>query len=174
MTMLRVHFLSAIVAICLAAAVSAQMPAYTKAGPIPPALTTAKTLFISNASSENYAALNLSGDPDRTYTEFYAALKATGDFTLVSDPAQSDLVLELRLASFGTFDSTGQYGTFNSVPEFRLVIYDTKSHYILWTITNSIDMAARKNVSDKHFDSALTDLLNQFLQITGKAPAAAH
>ena len=170
----RAFFLCSIAAMCFATAAMAQMPAYTQASPVPPALTTAKTVFVSNAGAQNYGRLRFSGDPDRAYTEFYAALKATGDYTLVADPAQADLVLELRLVSFGTFDSDGQYGTFNSDPEFRLVVYDTKSHYILWTITRPVGLTARTKAADKNFDSVLSDVLNQFLQITGKAPTAAH
>ncbi len=174
MRLTRAFFLSAIIAACHATTTFAQMPAYTTPGPIPPALTTAKTVFVSNAGAENYGRLRFSGDPDRAYTEFYAALKATGDYTLVADPAQADLVLELRLVSFGTFDSDVQYGTFNSDPELRLVVYDTKSHYLLWTITRPVGLSARTKAADKNFDSVLSDVLNQFLQITGKSPAPAH
>ena len=40
-----------------------------------------------------------SGDPNRPYSEFYAALKAAGQFALVDDPGQANLVLELRLVA---------------------------------------------------------------------------
>ena len=90
--------LSAIAAISLAATAVAQMPAYDQAGPIPPAITAAKTIFVSNAGADSGLFPEpFSGDPDRPYTEFYSALKATGDYTPVGNPAQADLVLELRL-----------------------------------------------------------------------------
>lgn len=169
---MRVHFLSVIAAMCFAVSASAQMPAYTKAGPIPPALTSAKSVFVSNAGStaaafggDGYPKL-YAGDANRAYTEFYAALKATGAFTLVPDPVQADLVLELNVVVYG--------GTENSGSEVRLVIYDRKSHYILWTATSPIGFGARKGAADKKFDTALSDVLNQFLEVTGKAPTAAH
>ncbi len=162
--------LSAIAALCFAAATCAQMPAYTKAGPMPTALATAKTVFVSNAGSDSglFSPGGYAGDPDRAYTEFYAALKATGDFPLVADPAQADLVLELRLTEPVKIDF--------DLPEpmFRLVVYDAKSHYVLWTITRSIGLGARPSTKEKNFDTALAGVLNQFLQITGKSPAPAH
>jgi hypothetical protein len=165
------------VVVSLAASALAQMPTYTKAGPLPPALATATSVFVSNAGSDSdlfpepflddpdrpYPYL-YSGDPDRAYTEFFAALKATGDFTLVADPARADLVLELRLTAPRP----------DSLPTFRLDIYDGKTHYVLWTITHAIRFAYLQKTHDKNFDAALTGVLNQFLQISGKTPAPAH
>ena len=90
--------LSLAAVVSFATAAFAQMPAYDQAGPVPPAIAAAKTIFISNAGADSGLFPEpFSGDPDRAYTEFYAALKATGAFTLVADPAHADLVLELRL-----------------------------------------------------------------------------
>lgn len=165
--------MSAIAALCFVAAAFAQMPAYTQAGPIPPALAAAKTVFVSNAGSDSgLFPAQLAGDPDRAYTEFYAALKATGDFTLVADPAQANLVLELRL--LWPSNPNKQADVVLPPPMFRLVVYDGKTHYILWTVTQSVDIVHLKKTRDKNFDVALANVLNQFLQITGKAPAPAH
>lgn len=168
--------LGVIAALSFAATVFAQMPAYDQPGPIPPAIAAAKTIFVSNAGAD--AGLfpePFTGDPDRAYTEFYAALKTTGDFTLVADPAQADLILELRLfAPYGPTNSNKQNGTADPRPMFRLVIYDGKTHYILWTVTSSIELAFLQKTHDKNFDMALSSLLNQFLQRAGKPPAAAH
>src|ERR1700683_1202625 len=145
----------------------AQMPAYDQAGPVPPAITAAKTVFVSNAGSDSGLFPEpFSGDPDRPYTEFYSALKATGDFTLVGDPAQADLVLELRLvAPYGPSEANKQKGASDPLPMFRVVIYDGKSHYILWTVTSSIELAYLQKTHDKNFDTALTEVLDQFLKI---------
>ena len=175
------HFrfvLSAIATMCFATVAFAQMPAYKQAGPVPPALTAAKTVFVSNAGSDSdlfplpFERVHLySGDPDRAYTEFFQALQKAGNFTLVADPAQADLVLELHLiAPYQPISSDIHAPT----PMFRLVVYDRKTHYILWAITNSIETCARQSTCDKNFDTALDGVLNQFLQITGKAPAPAH
>jgi len=54
------------------------------------------------------------------------------------------------------------------------VIYDGKTHYILWTVTDSIEIAYLQKTHDKNFDAALTEVLDQFLKIAGKPPAGAH
>ena len=179
--------------ISVAAASSAQMPApmpaYDQAGPVPPAITRAKTIFISNAGSDaglfpepyggNLLPEPFTGDEARAYTEFYAAIKATGDYTLASDPSQADLVLELRLtAPTGPTNPSRQNGAADPLPQFKLVIYDRKTHYVLWTITESIDVALFQKNHDKNFDRALSAVLAQFLALAGKpplpVPAATH
>ena len=168
--------LGVIAAITLTATAFAQMPAYDQAGPVPQELVVAKTIFVSNAGSDSGLFPEpFIGDPGRPYTEFYSALKATGSYTLVGDPAQADLVLELRLfAPYGPTNANKQNGTADPRPMFRLVVYDGKSHYILWTVTQSVDYAILQKTHDKNFDMALTQVLNRFLQIAGKAPVAAH
>jgi hypothetical protein len=168
--------LSVAVAVSLATAAFAQTPAYNQAGPVPPAITAAKTVFVSNAGSDSGLFPSpFTGDTDRPYTEFYAALKASGDFTVVADPAQADLVLELRLiAPNGPTDPNKVAGASDPLPMFRLVVYDGKTHYILWTVTQSIAPVVGQKAHDRNFDLALTQVLNQFLQVAGKPPAAAH
>jgi hypothetical protein len=152
------------------------MPAYDQAGPVPPAIAAAKTIFISNGGADSGLFPEpFTGDPDRAYTELYAALKAAGKTTLVGDPARADLVLELRLfAPYGPTGANKQNGTADPRPMFRLVVYDGKTHYILWTVTQSVEYAILQKTHDKNFDMALTEVLNQFLKIAGKPPAAAH
>jgi hypothetical protein len=168
--------LSVAVAISLAIAAFAQMPAYDQAGPVPPAIAAAKTIFVSNAGADSGLFPEpFTGDPDRPYTELYAALKATGDFTLVGNPAQADLVLELRLfAPYGPTNANKQNGTADPRPMFRLAVYDGKTHYILWTVTQSVEFAILQKTHDKNFDLALTEVRDQFLKIAGKPPVAAH
>ncbi len=175
-TLLVCSCLSLTVAVTVATAGLAQMPAYDQAGPVPPAITAAKTIFISNAGSDSGLFPEpFTGDPGRAYTELYAALKATGDYTLIGDPTQADLVLELRLfAPYGPTNANKQNGTADPRPMFRLVVYDGKSHFILWTVTESIEYAILQKTHDKNFDMALTEVLDQFLKIAGKPPAGAH
>ncbi|MGD0481695.1 MAG: hypothetical protein ABSA42_16085 [Terracidiphilus sp.] len=177
MRMLHACFCLSLAAVfSLATTALAQMPAYDHAGPIPPAIAAAKTIFVSNAGADSGLFPEpFTGDADRPYTEFCAALKATGNYTLVGDPAQADLVLELRLvAPYGPSEANKQKGASDPLPMFRLVIYDGKTHYILWTVTDSIEIAYLQKTHDKNFDAALTEVLDQFLKIAGKPPAGAH
>lgn len=144
--------------------------------PIPPALTTAKSVFVSNAGTDSGLFPEpFSGDSSRAYSAFYNALNASGAFTLVGDPANADLVLELRLfAPYGPTNANKQNGAADPRPMFRLVVYDRKTHYILWTVTQSIDLAFLQKTHDRNFDQALAAALNQFLTVVGKPPVPAH
>ncbi len=151
--------------------------------PIPPAIAAAKTVFLSNAGADSsmfpssYSGLERSGPfcgtPRRGYDEFYADLAKSGRFHLVHSPSAADLVLELRLLSPGGIVSYNKInGPGTPPPMFRLVIRDRRTHYILWTLTQSIHGAILQRTSDRNFDSAIHELATQFLDLAGKAPAA--
>jgi len=175
----------AVVVIVTPVARTQQMPAYTEGGPVPPAITNAKNIFVSNGGADaglfperlpftnSLLSQPFTGDSARPYTEFRAALQATKEYTLVSDPNQADIVLELRLtAPYGPSNPNRQNGASDPLPQFRLVVYDVKSHYILWTFTESIEPAYLQKTHDKNFDQALSALLTQFLTVAHR-PAVA-
>jgi hypothetical protein len=177
-------FLAFFLALIALPAFAQQMPAYTEAGPVPRALTNAKSIFVSNGGSDSglfperlpfNSSLSqpFTGDSARPYTEFFAALQATKEYSLVSDPNQADIVLELRLtAPYGPSQPNRQNGASDPLPQFRLVAYDAKSHYILWTFTQSIEPAILQKTHDKNLDLALAALLRDFLTIAHRPPAA--
>ncbi len=143
--------------------------------PVPSAILSAQSVFVSNGGSDSGLFPNpFSGDPDRTYQEFYIDLKTAGQFRLVSDPAQADLVLEVRLtAPYGPMNANKQNGTADPRPMLRLVIYDRKTHFVLWTLTQSIGIAFLQKTHDHNFDDAIACLVTEFLHVAGK-PAATH
>lgn len=152
----------------------AQVAAPQPPGPVPPAILTAKKIFVSNAGAD--AGLfphPFSGDPDRGYNQLYADLKAEGHWELVGDPAQADLVLELRLtAPYGPQNADKQKGASDPLPMFRLVAFDARSHYVLWALTEVIDSANWQKSHDRNFDDALRAIIDDFSAVAGKPPAA--
>lgn len=166
-------------ALLSAVAALAQPPASTQTGPVPPAILTAKTIFVSNAGADSGVFPSpFSGDPSRGYTQLYSMLKATGQFELVPDPNEADLVLELQLTA-PTSHFEGKpvdkvNGSPDPLPMFRLVVYDRKSHYALWTLTQSIELALLQKTHDRNFADALNALVRDFQTISGKGPIAAH
>jgi len=142
---------------------------------VPPAIRSANNVFISNAGAERgLFPRPFSGTPDRAYTQFVSGLKAAGHHHLVTDPSDADLVLELQLiAPAGPTNANKQKGASDPLPEFRLTIYDRKSHYILWTLTESIGVANLQKTHDRNFDQALSALLLDFQQLADKSPASA-
>ena len=159
-----------------AIAAAAQQAAPVPDGPIPTAIPAARSIFISNAGADSGLFPEpFTGDASRGYSQFYAALKATGKYELVSDPSAADLVLELQLtAPNGPSKGSKVNGASDPVPMFRLVIYDRKTHYVLWALTDSIDIAFRQKTHDRNFDDALQALVYEFESISGKAPLAQH
>jgi hypothetical protein len=59
---------------------------------------------------------------------------------------------------------------------FRLVIFDVKTHYVLWALTESIDEALVQKTHDRNFDDALSALVLDLKSLNGKAatPVAAQ
>jgi hypothetical protein len=160
-------------AVLLAAVTAfAQAPPKADPSPVPQAIRDAKKIFVSNAGADSGLFPEpFSGDPSRGYAQFYTALQATGHYQLVADPAEADLVLELQLtAPNGPSQGSKVNGAADPVPMFRLVVYDRKSHYVLWAFTESIDVALRQKTHDRNFDEALTAILADFEALVGKAP----
>jgi len=166
-------------ALLSAVAALAQTPA-PAAGPVPPAIPAAKKIFVSNAGADaGLFPSPFTGTPDRGYNQFYAQLKGAGHFELVSDPSDADLVLELQLLAHASplhlTESVNKVnGAADPLPMFRLVVYDRKTHYVLWTMTESIETAYLQKTHDRNFDDALKALLQDFLSIAGKTQSANH
>jgi hypothetical protein len=151
------------------ALIPAQAPGgVSPAAPVPAELLSAKRIFVSNGGADSGLFPHpFSGDPNRGYNQLFAALHAAGQYELVSTPAEADLVLELSLiAPNGPKDANKQYGSADPLPMFRLVVYDRPSHYVLWTFTNSVEIAFKQQTHDHNFDAAISDLVADFQALT--------
>ncbi len=79
---------------------SAQELPLAGGAPVPPALLTAKKIFISNAGADSGLFPHpFSGNPGRAYNQFYATVQNWGRYECVTDPSDADLVFELRLTA---------------------------------------------------------------------------
>jgi hypothetical protein len=167
-------------ALLAATAATAQQPAFTEAGPIPPAVLSAKKIFLSNAGlGQNTYPDRFSGDSNRAYTQFYATLKDANQFELVSNPSDADLVMEVYLdlnvpPVILAERPTDIYLTPAPDYFFRLIIYDPKTHWVLWTINQGIAWADLQKNRDHNFDGALVVLMEKFQQLSGKPVTPFH
>jgi len=149
-------------------ALSAQAPA----APLPAQILTAKKVFISNAGGGFDKDL-WSGNPSRTYNQFYGAMKAWGHYELVGTPSAADLVFQIGITSSARI--LGQ----EVVPWFqvRLVLLDTKTGTVLWALDEFIPekpglgLMFKKN-RDKEFDDG-TDRIVGDLKALAAQPAPA-
>jgi hypothetical protein len=143
----------------LAGRVSAQQSSDPPAAPVPSPIFTARTLFISNASGE---ILLPTGTPDLTYNEFYAAMKNWGRYEIVSNPADANLVFEIRFMNSGTDQNF----------QFRAVVLEPKSHVILWAFSENVRQSGNAKTGRKYFDDAMAALVADLTNLA-KQPSAA-
>jgi hypothetical protein len=141
----------------LMVSVAAQPSRPVPAGPVPVQIPSAKKVFVANAGGEQPASddAQFSGDSDRTYNQFYAAMKTWGRYELVGAPADADLWLEIRFTVPPASRAVSQGNTLGTAefdPQFRLVIRDPKTNAILWGITEHAAWAVLKGNRDKNFD----------------------
>jgi len=75
-------------------------------------------------------------------------------------------VLELQLsAPNGPANADKQKDASDPLPMFRLVIWDRKTHYVLWALTESIDRAALQKTHDRNFDDAIAALVKDLKKV---------
>ena len=107
--------------------------------PVPSPIAAAKKVFISNAPGSNLPAPF--GGPDRTYNEFYAAVKGWGHYELVAAPSDADLILEISFTS--TLSGVGGTSTSGCISsnytELRLAILDAKMRVPLWWFNEEVN-----------------------------------
>ena len=163
----------ALIAILPTVAARAQQVSEGGRAPVPPGLFTATKVFVSNAGADSGLFPHpFSGDPDRPYNQLYAALHGWGRYELLADPQDADLVFELQLtAPNGPTNPNKMAGASDPLPMFRLIIFDRKTHYILWALTESIGPAALQKTHDRNFDDAITALTLDLKPLTTKTPA---
>jgi hypothetical protein len=99
--------------------------------PVPSQVLSAKKVFIAYAGGDSNSA-GYSGDVNRTYNQFYAAIKDWGEYEIVSAPANADLVLKINFDSGGATSIT---------PRFTLDIRDPRSNVLLWRLRQNLQFA---------------------------------
>jgi hypothetical protein len=52
-----------------------------------------------------------------------------------------------------------------------LTILETKSHYLLWTVTEPVEGAVRKATWEKNFGQGMTNLLDDLKKLSGQPTA---
>lgn len=134
---------------------TAKKPLETTSAPIPVQVLTAKKVFISYGESDADP-----GAPDLTYNEFYAMMKNWGKYELVSSPADSDLVFEIRFLS-GISDS-----------QLRLSIVDPKTHIVLWPFIQHVESSSRETARRQKFYEAMADLVEDLKKVTSQPVSA--
>ncbi len=147
-----------------------QLQALAAASPVPTAILSAKNIFISNGDQTATSFLSLllaiPTGLARSSTRPSRALARSSSLTTQRTPilywncSLRRPMVPRRAAS--------RNGAADPLPMFRLVVYDRKTHYVLWTLTRSVEFAFRQKMHDRNFDDALNLLLDDFLAVAGK------
>jgi hypothetical protein len=138
--------------------------------PIPAQILAAKKVFVANGGGDEsrYEEATYSGGPDRTYNEFYSAMKTWGRYELVSSPADADLIFEIRLTILQLQHVRVLSDDSPLVDsQFRIVIRDARSHHTLWGLTEHAQGAVMQDNRDKNFEKALAALVTEVQRIAG-------
>lgn len=151
--------------------VNAQEKGVAPPAPVPAQILTAKKVFISNAGLDGIAfqAFRKLGDVDQPYNAFYAAVNSWGKYTLVSAPADADLVFEIRFNA--PFD--GDKNIPGYLPQLNLTIYDAKTRFVLWTILAPVDGAFRKTTFVKNVNQGIATLMANLKNLYGEPVTSA-
>jgi hypothetical protein len=154
-------------AIFLAGPLWGQAPTEMPAAPVPTQIVSAKRAFIFNAGEETYFQLPkdamYTGGPNRTYNQFYAAMKSWGRYELSYAPADADIVFEIG------FSDRNQGPMF--VSQIKLVVLDPKTHIGLWTLTKYVEPAGMAKNREKNYNIAMDALVEDLKNLA--SPTAA-
>ena len=160
-----------------AAGLGAEQAKPAPTAPIPSQILAAKRVFVANAGGDQpwIDDGQYSSGPDRTYNQFYAALKTLGRFELVGAPADADLLFEIEFTVPPIAGTASRQDTIAGRPfdpQFRLVIRDPKTDALLWAFTEHAAWAVLQGNRDKNFDQALTRIVNDLQALTAAADAS--
>jgi hypothetical protein len=142
--------------------------------PVPTQIATAKKVFIANRGGDERSFEDpiFQGGPDRSYNQFYAAMKKTGNYELVGSPAEADLIFEIQFLVPTAEPLAGSGTSLAAVPfdpQFRLLIRDPKTNAVLWGFTEHVQWAILQGNRDKNFDQAEDRIITDVQALTTRA-----
>lgn len=141
--------------------------AHAQTAAVPSQFATAQTVFLgaagaSSGGTKEKLMVNM------VYSGMYDALTSLKQYRIVTAPADADLSMEVSaVVTVGAVN-----GTFNSVV-LRLVVRDTKTHALLWTIDEPLNGAFREKTFQRNVDSAAKEIAADLKSLAeGKEPQA--
>jgi len=163
----------AILAAFASAPASATPRGTLTAAPVPAEIISAKRVFISNAGRgcSPFGEAYFSGGPDRSYDQFYAAMKSWGRYKLALSPsaAELDFAIELSCPPVTTAKGGAEIHAGTTYdPQLRLIILDLKTHTVLWAITVHVRRAILQGNRNKNFDRAMAGLVTDLKNLSAR------
>jgi hypothetical protein len=144
----------------------AQQTSTPAPAPVPPQITSAHSIFISNGGGTNYFNA-FTGGADRGYSQLYAAVQQWNRYQIVDSPSQADLIFEIHAVA-PVISVAGNDGAAGYNPQLILRILDPKTNALLWTTTANVKAAGGQSSRDKGFDESVAVLVDRVRQLTGE------
>ena len=91
-------------------------------------------------------------------------MKKWGRYEVVGAPGEADLVLQL---SFSAPISDCVKST-SYQPQLTLLIFDTQTHFRLWTFTEPVQGAFLKSTWDKNVEKGIGSLIEDLMQLVAE------
>ena len=131
--------------------------------PIPTQIITAKKVFIANGGVDavSMAAFRRAKEPREPYNRFYIAMKSWGRYELVGTPGEADLVLQLSFSA--PISDCVKLTSYQ--PQLTLAIFDSKTHFRLWTFTEPVQGAFLKSTWDNNVKQGIGSLIEDLKQL---------
>lgn len=144
----------------------AQSTPLPQPAPIPAPILSARKIFIANAGMDA-VSLQFLGyihiPPTEPYDALYAGMQSWGKYQIVADPAAADLVFEIH---------SREHSPGIAAFQTSVSILDARTHFLLWTVTQPIQLAVRKETWRKNILAANENLIAQLKSlVTPIAPA---
>ena len=143
------------VAMIAVPALSAQQPAQP-AAPVPVQIVSGRKVFISNGGSDvsSQYSFRLYGLPAQVYGPFYSAMQNWGHYELVATPGEADLVFQIKSSNTPT-----------SYFQLEAAIFDARTHFLLWSVSEPVNIANRKATWAKNFNKAMDTLMDDLKEL---------
>jgi hypothetical protein len=137
--------------------------------PTPTKILDAKKVFISNAGVDaaSPVVFERTTSPNEPYNQFYFAMQRWGRYELVGTPSDADLVFQLRLTA--PLSSCQTYE-----PQIALTIFDSNTHFVLWTVTKRVRDARLKDNWEKNLTEGIGDLLGDLKLLATQTAVASN
>jgi hypothetical protein len=124
------------------------------AAPVPPQISSAQTVFLTDISDNDDAADLFSGGGARLYQQMFEELKSWGRYELARKAKQSDLILDVSFQVHRRCDGARDH-------RLRLFVRDPRTEILLWGVTTHIKAPILPGNQRKAFDAGVAYLVNE-------------
>jgi len=144
--------------------------------PVPAQVLTARRVFIANGGSDSYGAesyfrrTRYDGGPNRAYESFYRAIEDWGHYQIEDSTRFADVAFVIRFANpmVDRPDATSAHDPNREWiydPQLDLSINDATTGLTLWRIAEHIEPGDDRDADNRHFDEAITRLVDDLKRL---------